>query len=118
MIFLANENFPYPSIKILRDKGFEVISIGETLGGAKDTIVLEKAVKENLIILTFDRDYGELLFKYALEAPPVVVYFRLKDDLPEDAAKILIDRIENEALELTSYFTVIENKGTRQRKLL
>jgi len=47
MVFLANENFPYPSIKILRDKGFEVISIGETLGGTKDTIVLEKAVKEN-----------------------------------------------------------------------
>ncbi len=77
MKFLANENFPYPSIKILRDNDLEVFSIGEESGGISDIEVLNRAVIEDLIILTFDRDYGELLFKYRLDPPPAVVYFRL-----------------------------------------
>jgi len=78
MRFLANENFPFPSIKILREKGFEVISISETLSGISDEEILRKASLENLIILTFDRDYGELIFKYQKENLPAVVYFRTK----------------------------------------
>ena len=70
MKFLANENFPFPSIKFLREKGFEVISISEELSGVSDEEVLQKASLENLIILTFDRDYGELIFKYRKDNPP------------------------------------------------
>jgi len=36
MKFLANENFPFPSIKFLRNKGFDVISISEELSGISD----------------------------------------------------------------------------------
>ncbi len=36
MIFLANENFPFPSIQILRDTGFNVESIGEKYSGISD----------------------------------------------------------------------------------
>jgi hypothetical protein len=38
MVFLANENFPMPSVKLLRQNGFEVISIQEDLGGISDDI--------------------------------------------------------------------------------
>jgi hypothetical protein len=44
MQFLANENMPYPSIEILRDKGYEIISIYEDLPGIDDQKVLTKAV--------------------------------------------------------------------------
>ena len=115
MKFLANENFPYSSIKLLRDSGFAVISITETISGAKDIEVLNKAVNENLIILTFDKDYGEMIFKHKLTSPPAVIFFRLKNNLPEDAAKVLLDRINNEKIEFASYFTVIEDEETRQR---
>jgi predicted nuclease of predicted toxin-antitoxin system len=116
MNFLANENFPYPSIKILRDEGFYVKSIGEDLGGISDESVMELAVRENLIILTFDRDYGELIFKFQKESPPSVVYFRLKGDSPEIAANLLL-RLMKDGLTIENHFTVIESTGTRQRKL-
>ncbi len=64
MKFLANENFPFPSIKFLRENGYEIISISEESSGIADSEVLQKASAENLIILTFDSDYGELIFKY------------------------------------------------------
>ncbi len=102
MRFLANENFPFPSMKILRKLGFEVTSIAEDNFGISDEEVLQIAVNEQLIILTFDRDYGELIFKYKMQPPPAVVYFRLKGD---------------NGLIIENHFSVIDEQGTRQRKL-
>ena len=116
MRFLANENFPFPSMKILRTVGFEVKHIGEDNFGISDEEVLKIAVAEQMIILTFDKDYGKLIFKYKMQPPPAVVYFRLKGDKPTDAAKILLERMEN-GLVIDNYFSVIDEDGTRQRKL-
>ena len=117
MRFLADENFPFPSIKVLREKGFEIISVSEILSGISDEEVLRKVSAENPIILTFDRDYGELIFKYQKENPPAVVYFRTKGQTPNEAGKILSDKIEAEGILLENSFTVIEATGVRQRKL-
>lgn len=43
MDFLANENFPFPSIKFLREAGHNVISVSESLRGASDLDIIEKA---------------------------------------------------------------------------
>ena len=117
MRFLANENYPYPSILLLRKNGLEVISISENWSGISDEEVLSKAVDENLIILTFDRDYGELLFKYKRESPPAVIYYRIKGKTPQDAAIILFDLLDNQSIMIDNYFTVIEENAIRQRKL-
>lgn len=68
-----------------------------------------------MVILTFDRDYGELIFKYQKEKPPAVVYFRIKGKTPSEAAEKLITRI-NAGIAVENHFTVIEETGTRQRK--
>jgi predicted nuclease of predicted toxin-antitoxin system len=117
MKFLANENFPFPSIKILREKGFDVVSISEESSGISDEEVLQKAAQENPVILTFDRDYGELIFKYLKDNPPAVVYFRTKGQTPQEAGKLLIEKIEVEMILLEGFFTVIEATGVRQRRL-
>ena len=58
MMFLANENFPRPSIELLRDSGINVKSIQEEFQGISDDIVINIATELDLIILTFDSDYG------------------------------------------------------------
>lgn len=65
MKFLANENFPLDSVIYLREQGFDVSAIGEDNPSITDPQVLEIAQREQRTILTFDRDYGELIFKYA-----------------------------------------------------
>lgn len=59
------ENFARPSILLLRENGIEVRSIQEEFQGASDEIVMKIAIEMNLIILTFDSDHGELIFKYS-----------------------------------------------------
>jgi|SRR5580704_1623136 predicted nuclease of predicted toxin-antitoxin system len=115
MRFLANENFPFPSITFLRQAGYNISSVAEQYPGISDYEVIEKAKAENSIILTFDKDYGEIIFKHGQENPPAVIFFRFKGENPETAGKLLIDLIKNKTFKLENKFTVIEKESVRQR---
>jgi len=116
MKFLANENYPFPSIKILREHGYDVKSVAEDSFGIADTDVLNIAKNEDRIILTLDKDYGELIFKYNAGTPPAVVFYRYKGVSPEFAGNILLEIMNNPDIQLTDIFTVIEQNNLRQRK--
>ena len=63
MQFLANENFPRKSVVYLRSAGYDVAYGSEDAPRAEDSEVIARAVLEGRIILTFDRDYGELIYR-------------------------------------------------------
>ena len=115
MKFLANENIPLDSIILLRKTGFDVSSILQERPGSADIDVLKQAHQEKLIILTFDRDYGELIFKYHKFLPEGVVYFRFDPSFPEEPARILIKILRKSQFSLIRKFTVIELDRIRQR---
>jgi predicted nuclease of predicted toxin-antitoxin system len=117
MILFVNENFPKASTLFLRKAGYHVISVQETMHGSSDELVLAKAHKESLILLTFDRDYGELIYKDLLPVPLGLIYFRLANYLPLDAANIFLKLVENKELQLEGFFTIVEDDKIRQRKL-
>ena len=62
---------------MLRAAGYDVLSIAETRSGDDDTKVLALAREEGRWLVTFDRDYGELLFARNLAPPPAVVLLRV-----------------------------------------
>src|SRR5450432_2924127 len=97
MKFLANENFPIDSTEYLRGKGFDVIAVGSDFFGISDKEVIEIAEKEERTILTFDRDYGELICKFGYKPTQGVIYLRLKKYESDEPGKIIevIISIEN-----------------------
>ena len=76
--FLANENVPIEAVRLLREKGLDVASIRERCPGAGDTTVLKLAMSQGRVLLTFDKDFGELAFKKGKAATCGVVLFRTK----------------------------------------
>lgn len=74
MYFLADENFPYQSIKILRNAGLDILSIAEDFFCIPDFEVLNLANESNRIILTLDSDFGELIFKQKLHCKTGIIY--------------------------------------------
>jgi len=116
MKFLANENYPFPSIKLLRAKGYDVKSIAEENFGIADAEVIAIAQQEDRIILTLDKDYGELIFRHKIKEPPAVVFYRYKGLNPGFAGEILIEILSNTYIGLANNFTVVENNNLRQRK--
>ena len=90
MRILANENFPGPVIRALRDRGHHVVSVKETMSGADDRRVLDLAGKQARLVVTFDKDFGELAFRFGLPAQSGLVLFRLSGPSPEvDNARAL-----------------------------
>ena len=116
MRFLANENFPLLSVRVLRADEHDVVTILEGLAGAADDDVLARAVREERIILTFDRDYGELVFRRGQPAPPGVIYFRFNPATPDEPAQLLRQVLTTQ-IELTGQFTVLDLRRVRQRPL-
>lgn len=117
MDFLANENFPLFSIRLMRNHGHNVASIIEDTPGAKDEDILRQAYKEKRIVLTFDRDYGELIYKHKLFTPAGIVYFRFDPSTPEEPAEILLKILAKGEVTILGKFTVIERGRIRQRTL-
>ena len=114
--FLANENFPAPSIRHLRFHGYDILSIQESFRSMQDDSVLELAITEKRIILTFDKDYGEMIFRSCKRNPPPVVFFRMKGRDPLEAGSIMTDLLKEEQLDLEEAFTIVSSEGIRQRK--
>ena len=117
MNFLANENFPRTSVRILREKGYNIVSVIEESPGAKDLTILKRAQQEKRIILTFDRDYGELIYRYHFTLSEGVVYFKFDPVSPSESAEILLRILGDNKILLTGKFTVIERERIRQRTI-
>jgi len=104
-------------VKMLRNAGFLISSITEDSPGIDDSTVLAKAKTNSQIILTFDSDYGELIFKNKLPTPAGVVYFRFLPAHPGEAAKILLHILSLRHINLQQNFTIVQRNKIRQRPL-
>ncbi len=71
------------------------------------------------MILTFDRDYGELLYAGTSGMPSLagVVYFRFDPSPPEEPAVYLLALLEEPDWSAPGKFTVVERDRVRQRPL-
>ena len=116
MKLLANENFPLKSYKALQENGYDIKHIGLELPSITDEEVMTIAIEEGRIILTFDSDYGELVFKYGYK-PEGVIYFRWKEFTPGYPADYLHEIFEVGQIQFVGLFTVIDEGQIRQRKI-
>ena len=114
---LADENVPRGSVLALRAAGHDIVFVAETKPGASDGEVLEMAVAESRILLTFDRDFGRLVYRMGLEGPRGVILFRLVPATPEEPSELLVELLRRPELEFEGQFTVIDRERVRQRPM-
>ncbi len=116
MKLLANENFPLKSTLYLRSKGYDISSIGTDNSSIKDHVVMGIAINEDRTFLTFDRDYGELIFKYNYKPQRGVIYLRLDEYAADEPGKLIEDLITKKEFDFNNALTVLDKNGIRQRK--
>lgn len=113
---LANENFPGPLIHELRQRGHDVVSVKESMRGATDRQVLERAQREERLVITFDKDFGELAFRFSLPANSGVILFRLSGSSPEADNARALAAFES-GIYWSGSFAVVTNDRIRVRPL-
>ena len=74
------------------------------------------AIKEERIILTFDRDYGELIFKNNHRPKKGVIYLRLDEYKAGEPGKIIEELINKKEYDFDNALTVLDKNGIRQRR--
>lgn len=115
MKFLADENIGYKIIKPLRELGFDIKSILEISKGLADVTVLSLADKESRILITTDKDFGELVYVNKLIHSGVIL-LRLNNDSSENKLKVLRKLFEMHLKQLSKGFTVVTENKVRIRK--
>jgi len=116
MKFLANENIPLASNQYLEKKGYDIIHVGVVNSSITDEEVMKLAIMENRVIITFDRDYGNLVFRDGYQ-PPGVIYLRLQDYPPIYPGEFVHALIESDTYMFEGQFTVASENHIRQRKI-
>lgn len=98
----------------LKTKGFDVYSVAENSPGITDDEVLKKAVIEKRILITNDKDFGEMIFKNNLPHEGVI-FMRLTDERSLNKIAVLEKLLEEQPLLLTgnTFFMVVTEKNIR-----
>jgi predicted nuclease of predicted toxin-antitoxin system len=113
---LANENFPGEAVKALRARGHDVAWVRTDAPGSTDQDVLARAVSEGRILVTFDKDFGELAFRAGLPASSGVVLFRISPASPSYVAQTAVAVLESRT-DWAGRFSVIEEDRVRMTPL-
>ncbi len=116
MRLCANENLPEDCIVKLRADGHDVLWIRETAPGTPDKEVLARAHAENRLLISFDKDFGELVFKAGAKASHGIILFRI----PQPSAVAVAAKVSAvlaARTDWTGHFSVVEEMGVRMRPL-
>jgi predicted nuclease of predicted toxin-antitoxin system len=116
MRVLADENFPRSALEALRKAGWDVFSIAKECPGVPDEEVAALCAEQQRILFTFDKDFGELIFRRGLPAGSGVVLFRITPESPEEAADVALALVESQP-DLRGSFCVVTRDRIRIRPL-
>lgn len=116
MRFLVNENVSGTLIQLLRGLGHDVLSVKESLRGSADPAILARAQAEQRIVISHDKDFGELAFRAGLPASCGVILLRLSgQDSAADNQRAL-EAIESRS-DWVGSFSVVTEDRIRMRPL-
>jgi len=116
MNFLADESIDFPVIQFLRQRGFDVLSVAEEFPSKDDEYVLATADQTGRILITSDKDFGELVYRLKKVSAGVIL-LRVEELYPIEKAELLLKVIDDRNDELLKSFSVIKKEMVRIRKI-
>jgi len=112
---LADEGVDRQIVERLRSEGHEVVYVAELAPGTSDDFVLEDANRRSAILVTPDKDFGELVFRQG-RANGGVLLIRLQGLSPEAKAEITSNAIREHGAEMPGNFVVLSPGVLRIRR--
>jgi predicted nuclease of predicted toxin-antitoxin system len=114
--FLANENVPGQVVAAVRQAGHDLAWIVELSPGAADDAVLATALAESRVLVTFDKDFGEMAFRQGKPATCGVILFRPRLRSPTHVTRFVVDVLA-QAVAWEGSFSVAEEGKLRVVRL-
>jgi predicted nuclease of predicted toxin-antitoxin system len=115
MKFLADENIDKSIVEHLRRQGHIILYVSEMKSSISDDEIIKQANQENAILLTADKDFGELVFRQNRVVYGVIL-IRLVGLSSAHKAELVASALQKYSNELTEHFAVITPGAIRIRK--
>lgn len=116
MNFLADESVDRQIVARLRRDGHAVRYIAEMAPGMSDDRVLDLANQETSLLVTADKDFGELVYRQGRPARGILLV-RLAGLPPERKAEVVASAVSQHQAELPGAFAVLAPRSLRIRRL-
>jgi predicted nuclease of predicted toxin-antitoxin system len=112
MNFLIDECVGHGVAQWLRNQGYDVVSILEVSPGISDDAVLSKAFNENRILITMDKDFGDIVFRSNKDHCGIIL-LRLSNWQIEHKVSVLENVLAHHMHELEDNFIVVTEQAVR-----
>lgn len=112
MTFVADESVDFGIVSALRKNDFKVIAIDEILKGADDETVLSYSFQLNSILITEDKDFGELVHRLK-KTHAGTILIRLSGLDSKSKSDIVVNSIKKNLESMKNSFSVITSSQTR-----
>ena len=106
MKLYADEGIDRQIVEALRSAGFDVAYAAESDRGVADDALLAKAATEGRLLLTSDKDFGELVYRLG-KATDGVVLIRLVGLSADLKARLVVEAFSTRSGELPRAFSVL-----------
>lgn len=116
MRLMADENVPGSAVQKLRELGHDVLCVRESLRGASDLTILNRAIDDQRILVTQDKDFGELVFLRGAPGQYGVVLFRLSGSNAKADNDRMVDVLTGRD-DWLGHFAVVSDRQIRLRPL-
>ncbi|MGB3780003.1 MAG: DUF5615 family PIN-like protein [Tunicatimonas sp.] len=116
MRFIADEGVDSQIVEKLRDEGHDVYYVAEHKAGTLDEVILKIANQEDRILMTRDKDFGELVYRLK-QVHSGIILNRLYELASTTKAEIVNLVIKKHGTDLQGCFTVIQPGRIRIKKI-
>ncbi len=116
MKFIADENIPLKVVERLKSSGIEIESVVKFKPGMADKEIVKLSSEERSVIITFDKDFGELIFKNSLK-PYGVILLRIQPKSVEYIYSFLFWLLTESKIEFENKFVVAREDRIREIRI-
>jgi predicted nuclease of predicted toxin-antitoxin system len=107
MRFLADESCDFITVRDLREAGHDVLAVSEIAPRAEDSEVIELALKEKRILLTEDKDFGQLVYAHGQKTLGVI-FLRFPFSARQQISREVSNLVKQKGEGLTGCFVTIQ----------
>jgi predicted nuclease of predicted toxin-antitoxin system len=108
---LADENVPKETLDLLKKQGVDIISVTHFGFGLSDSEILDLANKNGRIVVTFDKDFGQLIFREKRKTRGLML-LRFVPKSPQQIAK-RIQQVLNTRLKMENCVVTVKKDSIR-----
>ena len=116
MQFIVDESTGAAVAEFLQSSGYDVLAITESMPQADDATILARAVADGRIVITNDKDFGELVFR-GRQTHPGILLLRLRDESAANRVRIVKSVLDSYGGRLAGHFVVATENSVRVRSV-